>query len=143
MLSALATEWDDSPEAWVIRGVMAAVVLLVGLCFTHPCRRWFRTHKERIGQIVLYGTGAAFFAAIGVGVVQDWLTEDEPTRPPIQYDPVFDDADRHYENLREVPTPDPAFGDLDCADIGFEHFVGSDDPHHLDADGDGVACEGW
>lgn len=34
-------------------------------------------------------------------------------------------------------------GDLDCEDVGYEHWVGSDDPHNLDGDGDGWACEGW
>ena len=33
--------------------------------------------------------------------------------------------------------------DLDCVDIGYETWVGSDDPNGLDADGDGWGCEGW
>jgi hypothetical protein len=37
----------------------------------------------------------------------------------------------------------PSRSDLDCADIGYEHYVESGDPHGLDADGDGIACEGW
>jgi hypothetical protein len=32
--------------------------------------------------------------------------------------------------------------DLDCADIGHEVPVSGADPHGLDADGDGVGCEG-
>ncbi len=32
--------------------------------------------------------------------------------------------------------------DLDCADIGREVDVSGADPHGLDADGDGVGCEG-
>ncbi len=43
-----------------------------------------------------------------------------------------------------VVLPDPAVGgDLDCADIGRPVRVGPDDPHHLDADGDGIGCESW
>lgn len=34
-------------------------------------------------------------------------------------------------------------GDLDCEDVGYEHYVGNDDPNGLDGDGDGWACEGW
>jgi hypothetical protein len=34
-------------------------------------------------------------------------------------------------------------GDLDCDDIGEEVWVGDDDPHGLDGDGDGWGCEGW
>lgn len=37
-----------------------------------------------------------------------------------------------------VPPPPP---DLDCADIGVPVRVVGDDPHRLDADGDGRACE--
>jgi hypothetical protein len=39
--------------------------------------------------------------------------------------------------------PPSSGGDLDCVDIGFEHPTPPGDPHGLDADGDGVACEGW
>ena len=34
-------------------------------------------------------------------------------------------------------------GDLDCADIGEEVWVGDDDPYNLDGDGDGYGCDGW
>jgi hypothetical protein len=36
-----------------------------------------------------------------------------------------------------------SYGDLNCEDIGYEHYVGYDDPNGLDRDGDGWACEGW
>ena len=36
-----------------------------------------------------------------------------------------------------------ASGDLDCVDIGFEHPTPPGDPHGLDTDRDGIACEGW
>ena len=34
-------------------------------------------------------------------------------------------------------------GDLDCVDIGEEVYIDGDDPNNLDADGDGIGCEGW
>lgn len=34
-------------------------------------------------------------------------------------------------------------GDLDCSDVRRRVWVGSDDPHHLDGDGDGWGCESW
>lgn len=35
-------------------------------------------------------------------------------------------------------------GDVDCEDIGEEFEIDPyDDPHGLDGDGDGIACEGW
>lgn len=35
-------------------------------------------------------------------------------------------------------------GDLDCEDFGYEFEIDPyDDPHGLDGDGDGIACEGW
>lgn len=38
-------------------------------------------------------------------------------------------------------APDAGDRDLDCADVGSNIPVGPDDPHGLDADGDGVGCE--
>jgi hypothetical protein len=37
----------------------------------------------------------------------------------------------------------PYISDLDCADVGHEVSVSGSDPHGLDADHDGVGCEGW
>ena len=34
-------------------------------------------------------------------------------------------------------------GDLDCEDIGEEVYIDDEDPNNLDADGDGIGCEGW
>ena len=39
--------------------------------------------------------------------------------------------------------PDWGGGDLDCEDIGYEIWVGDNDPHGLDGDGDGWGCESW
>ena len=38
-----------------------------------------------------------------------------------------------------VPPPPP---DYDCADLDGPISVVGDDPHNLDADGDGIACTG-
>jgi hypothetical protein len=40
-------------------------------------------------------------------------------------------------------TPSYSSYDLDCVDFGSEFYVGAYDPHNLDADNDGWACEGW
>ncbi len=37
----------------------------------------------------------------------------------------------------------PGSGDLDCVDVGHEVSIGGNDPNGLDADGDGIGCEGW
>jgi Excalibur calcium-binding domain len=33
--------------------------------------------------------------------------------------------------------------DVDCDDVGTTVYVTGDDPHRLDRDGDGVACEAY
>lgn len=48
----------------------------------------------------------------------------EPTAPDDSYPPG--------------PPPGP---DLDCSGIDGPVWVGSDDPHRLDRDGDGIGCE--
>ena len=45
--------------------------------------------------------------------------------------PSYNDDDDYYS------------GDLDCEDIGHEVYIDDDDPNNLDADGDGIGCEGW
>jgi hypothetical protein len=50
------------------------------------------------------------------------------------------------EQLREAPVigpPQPREGDLDCADFERRSFPidPDNDPHALDADNDGLACE--
>jgi micrococcal nuclease len=48
------------------------------------------------------------------------------------------ECDPSYPDVRIAPPPP----DLDCPDISFSsfHVIGSD-PHHFDADHDGVGCE--
>ena len=62
--------------------------------------------------------------------------QTQPLRPPVvQCDPSYSGAC--------IPPPPP---DLDCSDLramgitGEVRVVGSD-PHHLDPDGDGIACD--
>ncbi|KUJ70415.1 hypothetical protein ACZ90_03195 [Streptomyces albus subsp. albus] len=40
-----------------------------------------------------------------------------------------------------LPPGPPPGPDLDCPDIGHPVWVDDNDPHHLDADGDGIGCE--
>jgi hypothetical protein len=40
----------------------------------------------------------------------------------------------------QIPTSGP---DLDCPDIGRKVWVGANDYHRLDRDGDGWACESY
>ena len=42
-----------------------------------------------------------------------------------------------------APYPKYNGVDLDCSDVGHQVTVSDGDPHKLDADGDGLGCEGW
>jgi hypothetical protein len=55
-------------------------------------------------------------------------------RPLSQYPPGDPAPDYSYDNDRPYP-------DVDCSDVAGPIYVGGDDPHGLDADGDGVGCE--
>jgi hypothetical protein len=57
-----------------------------------------------------------------------------PTTPPTSPPPSG--------TLREVDLLPPPPPDLDCSDIPYKNFiVRPGDPHHFDADGDGIGCE--
>jgi PASTA domain len=68
--------------------------------------------------------------------------------PPVTAPPTTEPAATPESNCDPaypndcIPPPPP---DLDCADIGHrvevDHRYG--DPHRLDADGDGIGCDGW
>jgi hypothetical protein len=64
--------------------------------------------------------------------------DDTPSRAPapaVNFQPAVN---------RAVNVPlTPRLGDLDCADIGREVYVSGNDPNFLDADNDGIGCEGW
>jgi hypothetical protein len=72
----------------------------------------------------------------GSYLVQAWITDSNG---------LSADASCHFtwEDSGRGGGWSPTGGDLDCADIGYEHYVEPGDPHGLDADGDGIACEGW
>ena len=67
-------------------------------------------------------------AAMAAGTIYYLSTDDEGQSPPQQ--------PRNF-----VPADNG--GDLDCADIGKMIYVGSNDPNHLDGDGDGWGCESY
>ena len=67
--------------------------------------------------------------------------EPEPDQPPPSTQP--DQVDRQPNGGGAggaVPPPPPP--DLDCSDLNGPVQVGPGDPHRLDADGDGVGCDG-
>lgn len=53
------------------------------------------------------------------------------------YQEGYDEALDYYGDP-QVENPN----DLDCSDFGGPVVVGPDDPNHLDADGDGLGCDG-
>jgi hypothetical protein len=66
----------------------------------------------------------------------------ESTSQPVFKPPVAGQCDASYKDVC-IPPPPP---DLDCADLtgmGIPlpvSLAGSNDPHHLDPDGDGLGC---
>jgi len=58
--------------------------------------------------------------------------------PPEPTPPAQEDNDSGSSAGGSLPAPPP---DLDCSDLDGPVAVGPDDPHRLDADGDGTACE--
>lgn len=64
---------------------------------------------------------------------------------PAGYESDYSSSYENYSSYDDYDyNPDyDATTDLDCSDIGYEHYVGSDDPHGLDGDGDGYACESY
>lgn len=67
-------------------------------------------------------------------------TYDEPDYEYSEAEPEYEEAD--FSNYDYNPDYDSTT-DLDCSDFGYEHYVGSYDPHGLDGDGDGYACESY
>jgi hypothetical protein len=72
----------------------------------------------------------------GVNVAKaDFRTSPAP--PPVT-SPLAPAGSCAAGYARCIPAYPP---DLDCGDIGFTVTVTGDDPHRLDADGDGYGCE--
>lgn len=72
------------------------------------------------------------------------IERDPEPEPDYEYDSsaYYEESEPDFSNYDYNPEYNAAT-DLDCYDIGYEHYVGYDDPNGLDGDGDGVACEGW
>jgi hypothetical protein len=75
----------------------------------------------------------------------------QPTTATTTYEAVPEPVEEEASTLvDDVPSPDgrlaayPAWNgyDLDCPDVGHPVSVPDADPHRLDADNDGVGCEG-
>ncbi|MET9516537.1 thermonuclease family protein [Streptomyces sp. NPDC002994] len=62
------------------------------------------------------------------------------TPPPADTPPPTDIPEPAAPEGAYPPGPPPG-PDLDCSDIQGPVMVGSDDPHRLDRDGDGIGCE--
>jgi hypothetical protein len=61
-----------------------------------------------------------------------------PTTPQPTPEPPAPDTDRPPG----LPNGPPAgVADVDCADLPGPVWVGSEDPHRLDRDGDGIGCD--
>ena len=57
---------------------------------------------------------------------------------------VAEEEARQRSRWNSGPSYNNSGGDLDCEDFGYEFEIDpNDDPHGLDGDGDGIACEGW
>lgn len=67
-------------------------------------------------------------------------SSDYETQEYDEYESSYDYDSSSSYNYNEDYN---AATDLDCADIGYRHYVGSYDPNGLDGDGDGIACESW
>jgi hypothetical protein len=140
-LGAASTIYSDEGEL-VLNDMMCALELL-GL----PESVWQRPADTNIGAMFLEDRWDGLFLGwsyptIGGGSNMV-LMEDVPVQnwsppsggnvwtPSDSDDSISDDTYDDYES-----------GDLDCEDIGEEVYI-DDDPNGLDADGDGIGCEGW
>jgi hypothetical protein len=113
-------------------------------------RPTWRATMDDSGKRWLIG-GAVVAVLFGPAVWQTITKADEPSRPSYQptYSPSRVDAYDSYDSDYDTYNPgygtpaevDP--GDIDCADVGHEVYIDGDDPYYLDADNDGVGCEGW
>lgn len=77
--------------------------------------------------------------------VSDYSSSDYEDYESESYDSSYDDYDYGYDSY-DGPNYNEYYDastDLDCADIGYRHYVGSYDPNGLDGDDDGWACESW
>lgn len=113
---------DWPPIYWVGAATIAGVLIgLIGAMILS--RRWREVPRP---ALYAYGfLGGAFWGGViglvvGLVLLMGWgVGESNSSR---------DSAASDY--------------DLDCDDVAHESFVAGDDPFELDADGDGIACDG-
>lgn len=67
-------------------------------------------------------------------------TEETPS-PPAETPPPADTPEPTPPTEDTYPPGPPPGPDVDCSDLPGPVKVGSDDPHRLDRDGDGIGCE--
>jgi hypothetical protein len=80
---------------------------------------------------------SAGWLVVGAGVVGLYALDKSNEPPSPKYQPSYAPS---YQTKSDTYSPSY---DVDCADIGGEVYVGSDDPYGLDADGDGWGCESY
>lgn len=74
-----------------------------------------------------------------------WSACREPkpeTEPETEPRPVQPDVPRRDNPAGLPPGPPAGVPDVDCGDLSGPVWVGPDDPHRLDAEGDGIGCDG-
>lgn len=83
---------------------------------------------------VVYMSGALRGTFSGATPSPDGSSKTQMFRPPVT-------CDAHYSGAC-IPPPPPGVDCSDFADMGITAtvYVGDSDPDHLDADGDGIAC---
>ncbi|WP_431043744.1 excalibur calcium-binding domain-containing protein [Streptomyces sp. P1-3] len=81
---------------------------------------------ERDGTIRSFG--GTYTVRAGVIVAADIREATSPTEPP-------------PPGTTYPPGPPAGMPDVDCDDLDGPVWVGDNDPHRLDADGDGIGCE--
>lgn len=84
-----------------------------------------------------YGRYAGLFRRVANSVE----TDCHPPPPDTPDNPPPSGQDESCEPGYDPCVPPYSEGDVDCADVGGPVSVTGDDPHGLDADGDGVGCE--
>ncbi len=86
--------------------------------------------------------GLALLTDRGNGIGADGCS---PLAPEPQYEAPAAPAPVPYPDIPATPTAPPVGGDLDCKDFSslqqVQESLAAGDPHGLDADGDGKACE--
>jgi endonuclease YncB( thermonuclease family) len=70
-----------------------------------------------------------------------WTACPVPPEPPASTPDTTEPAAPDTSARPDLPNGPPAGPDVDCSDLPGPVWVGPDDPHRLDRDGDGIGCE--